>query len=496
METRLPAPCVVVLVGASAAGKTTWAADHFGANEVVSSDGLRAMVGTGSDDQEASTAAFALLETIVEERLRRRLTTVIDTLGFDAKRRSGWIETAHGFDMPIYAVLFDTPGDECERRNSKRDAPIPKSVLRKQVARFSKVSDTIGDDGFDGVLTEQAIAVVPPQFISMPDAEPETSASSSTSHTFGLILSRFDWPDGPESRAEQLSSIAGRAEKAGFRDLWVMDHFRQIPQVGRAWEDIPESYTTLSYLAAETSTIRLGTLVTGVTYRNPAHLGKLIATLDVLSGGRANCGIGLAWDRAEHRGYGWDFPDTSDRYDLLEDTLQMLPLLWGKGSPSFEGKVLKAEELTCYPRPIQERIPILVGGSGETRTLRLVASYADACNLFGNPDRVRHKVDVLHSHCEAVDRDPAEVEVTHLTNALVTPDRSSLRDRIEALRGRNTSAEDFSRRNNAGTAEDHMDLFSAYSAAGASHSIVSMPDVHIEGSIEAFAEVITTLSES
>ena len=496
MKTKLPAPSVVVLVGASAAGKTTWAAEHFGANEVVSSDALRAMVGTGSDDQEASTAAFALLKTIVEERLRRRLTTVIDTLGFDAKRRAGWVETAHGFDMPIYAVLFDTPGEECERRNSKRDAPVPKAVLRKQVARFSKVSDTIRDDGFDGVLTEQAIAVVPPQFASMPDAEPETTASPSASHTFGLTLSRFDWPDGPERRAEQLSSIASRAEEAGFRDLCVMDHFRQIPQVGRAWEDIPESYAALSYLAAKTSRIRLGTLVTGVTYRNPAHLGKLIATLDVLSGGRANCGIGLAWDRAEHRGYGWEFPDTGDRYDLLEDTLQMLPLLWGKGSPSFEGKVFKAEELTCYPRPIQERIPILVGGSGETRTLRLVASYADASNFFGAPDRVRHKVDVLHDHCEAVDRDPAEIEVTHLITALVAPDRKSLRDRIEALRGRNTSAEEFSRRNNAGTAEDHMDLFSEYSAAGASHSIVSMPDVHIEGSIEAFAEVITTLVES
>lgn len=486
METRLPAPSLVVLVGPGSAGKTTWAAEHFAANEIVSSDALRAMAGTGSDDQQAGTAAFALLEQIVDERLRRGITTVIDTLGYDEQRRTSWIERAHDAAIPAYAVLFETPGVECERRNAARDRPIPKTVLRKQISRFAKEAEAVADEGFDAVLTEQTIAVVAPQFIQEQPAETAVEAG----HTFGLIVSRFDWPGERHERALQLGSIAQRAEAAGFRDLWVMDHFRQIPQVGRAWEDMPESYTALAYLAGLTGTIRLGAMVAGVTYRNPAHMGKIVATLDVLSGGRANCGIGAAWDKAEHLAYGWGFPPTSERYDLLEDTLQLLPLLWGKGSPEFKGKVIEAKELICYPRPIQEHIPILVGGSGEKKTLRLVAEYADACNVFGPPDRVRHKVDVLEEHCATVDRDPAEVEITHLTNALVAADRSSLRERVEQLRGRNTSVEEFSRRNNAGIAADQIELFAAYSEAGASHSIVALPDVHLDGSIEAFAEVI------
>ena len=488
MTIRLPAPSLIVLVGPSASGKTTWAAEHFAANEIVSSDDLRALAGTGPDDQQAGTAAFDLLERVVDERLRRGLTTVIDTLGYDDARRASWVERAGDAGIPAYAILFETPGEECERRNAQRDRPIPKTVLRKQISRFATVQDAVDDVGFDGVLTEQAVAVVPAQF--MHEGAPDEAPPAGRSHTFGLILSRFDWPGERAERSAQIGSIARRAEAAGFRDLWVMDHFRQIPQVGRAWEDMPESHTTLAYVAGITERIRLGVLVAGVTYRNPALLGKMIATLDVLSGGRANCGIGAAWDEAEHRAYGWDFPTTGDRYALLEDTLQMLPLLWGKGTPSFKGRVFEAEELSCYPRPVQEHIPILVGGSGERKTLRLVAQYADACNVFGDPDRVRHKANVLAAHCEAVERDPGDVEVTHLTNVLAASDRTAVRDRVEQLRGRNTSAEEFSRRYNAGTPDDHVELFTAYGESGASHSIVAITDVHLEGSIEAFGAVI------
>jgi alkanesulfonate monooxygenase SsuD/methylene tetrahydromethanopterin reductase-like flavin-dependent oxidoreductase (luciferase family) len=275
-----------------------------------------------------------------------------------------------------------------------------------------------------------------------------------------------------------------------------MDHFRQIPSVGRPWEDIMESYTALAYLAGVTETIRLGALVSGVTYRNPGHLGKIIATLDVLSGGRALCGLGLGWDTKEHEAYGWDFPPTPERYQILEDTLELLPLIWGKGSPEFVGRRISAKELVCYPRPIQEKIPILLGGSGERRTLRLAAEYADACNVFGPPERVEHKVGILHEHCRDLGRDPNEVQVTHLTTVVTSIDRDSLRERIELLRGRNESAEDFSTRNNAGTVEDQTALFSAYDAAGAGHSIVSIPDAHLEGSIESFAEVIENLSRT
>ena len=234
---------------------------------------------------------------------------------------------------------------------------------------------------------------------------------------FGLQVSRFGFPDHPASTAAALADVARAAEEAGFTSIWVMDHFLQIPQIGREWEDMLESYTTLGYLAGVTERIRLGTLVTGISYRNIAHLGKILATLDVLSGGRAMCGLGAAWFEREHKLYGWDFPPLAERFDRLEDALELLPLLWGPGSPRFEGRTLTVSEAVCYPRPLQERIPIMVGGSGEKRTLRLVARHADACNLVGDVDRVRHKLAVLREHCAAEERDPAEIEVTHLAPA-------------------------------------------------------------------------------
>jgi alkanesulfonate monooxygenase SsuD/methylene tetrahydromethanopterin reductase-like flavin-dependent oxidoreductase (luciferase family) len=273
-----------------------------------------------------------------------------------------------------------------------------------------------------------------------------------------------------------------------------MDHLRQIPQVGRAWEDIPEVYTALAFLAGVTEKIRLGALVTAITHRHPAVLGKAIATLDVLSGGRANLGLGLGWDSKEHQGYGIDFPDTKARYALLEDTLELLPLLWGKGSPRFEGRTIRATELACYPRPIQERIPITIGGSGEIKTLRIVARHGDGCNLFGEPEVIRRKLTALHRHCAEIGRDPGEIEVTHLVNAMTASDRVQLRDRIELLRPRNLSAEEFAARHKAGTVDDQIAHLDAYGAVGVTHSIVVLPDLHLEGSIEAFGEVITRLS--
>ena len=305
------------------------------------------------------------------------------------------------------------------------------------------------------------------------------------------MVSRFDWEG---DLGSSLAEIARRAEAAGFRDIWVMDHFRQIRGVGRPWEDIPEAYTALAYIAGVTETIRLGALVTSVTHRHPTVLGKMIATLDVLSGGRAICGLGIGWDTEEHAAYGIEFPSTAARYEMLEETLEMLPLLWGKGAPEFRGRHIDSAGLISYPRPIQEHIPILIGGSGEKKTLRLVARFADACNVFGDPARVGHKVEVLLGHCAAVGRDPADVEVTHLTTALAADDRKALRDTVDRLRDRNTGADDYLKRVNAGTVEDLVTLFRAYSEAGANHSIISMPDVSEEGSIERFADVIASLS--
>lgn len=489
MELRLPAPCVVVLVGASGSGKTTWAREHFASNEVVSSDALRAAVGIDEDDMAASSVAFELLETIVGERIRRNLTTVIDTTGLEPGRRQAWVDAAHDAGLPVYAILFDTDLETIDPANRRRTHPVPKSVLRKQLSRFAQASDEVEHEAFDGIHHRRPVRAVTSTL-----AAPETVKAPDSGHTFGLLVSRFDWAT--EELGHQVERIARRAEDAGFTDLWVMDHFRQIRGIGRPWEDIPEAFTALAYVAGVTTNIRLGTLVSGITHRHPVVLGKMMATLDVLSGGRSICGLGAAWDEEEHAAYGIEMPSISERYDLLEDTIQMLPLLWGKGAPRFDGKTFSANELICYPRPIQDPIPILVGGSGEKKTLRLVAQYANACNLFGSPETVRQKVEVLESHCSDVERDPSEITVTHLTNAMAGSDAVGLRARINRVRGRNTSVEEFSERNNAGLVADLVNLFARYADAGAQHSIVALPDVHVDGSIESFGEVISALDRS
>ena len=170
---------------------------------------------------------------------------------------------------------------------------------------------------------------------------------------FGLQLPRFTWPGGPAEIARHAAGDrrGGRGRRAST-SLWVMDHFRQIPGMGQAWEDMLESWTTLGFLAAATERVRLGTLVTGITYRNVAHLGKIAATLDVLSGGRAVCGLGLGWFEQEHTAYGWDFPPRAERYALLEDALQLLPLLWGKGTPAFRGQVARGAGGDVLPPPV------------------------------------------------------------------------------------------------------------------------------------------------
>jgi F420-dependent oxidoreductase-like protein len=295
---------------------------------------------------------------------------------------------------------------------------------------------------------------------------------------FGLQLSRFGFEGHPATTAEALAETARAAEEAGFTSLWVMDHFLQIPQVGREWEDMLESYTTLGYLAGVTERIRLGTLVTGITYRNIAHLAKIVATLDVLSGGRAMCGIGAAWFEREHKLYGWDFPPLGRRLDLVEDALQLLPLMWGPGSPRFEGRVLSVDEAVCYPRPLQERIPILVGGSGEKRTLKLVARHADACNLFGDADTVRRKLAVLREHCDAEGRDPAEVTVTHLGAARVL------------------SEDDPREGEGAATAEEHVGRYRELAEAGVQTAIVALSDAGGAESVRRFTDVIAAFRVS
>ena len=311
---------------------------------------------------------------------------------------------------------------------------------------------------------------------------------------FGLQVSSFTWSGGPHALGSRLRDIAQAAEEVGFSSLWVMDHLRQIPVLGPDWHDMLDSYTTLGYLAAATREIKLGTMVTGVTYRNVAHLGKIIATLDVLSGGRAICGIGAAWFEREHVAYGWDFPPAKQRLDMLEDALQVLPLLWGSGTPSFIGKVINVPETMCYPRPLQEKVPILVGGSGERRTLKLVAQYADACNLNGDADLLRHKLGILHKHCETVGRDPESIEVTHMSSTLVVDSQRDVDDTMSRLRPKGVDVQTWNSIVNAGTIDDHIDRYRSLAAAGMHTAVLGLTDLNGPAEVERFAPVIAALA--
>lgn len=480
---NLPSPCVVLLVGPGAAGKSTWAAAHFPPDTVVSSDRLRALVGTGEDDIAASTDAFALLEEVVRRRLARRLTTVIDTLGLSTAQRLAWLALARSHDLPCVAVAFDTPAAECRARNRQRAKRIPADVLTGQLRAFPAVRDLLPTEGYDSVLTPSPVRVVPPEFVSA-SAAAQRQASDPTVLRFGLHIGAYDFPP------DQLAPIAVAAEAAGFDAIYVMDHFRQIPQIGRAWDPFLESYTTLGYLAACTSRVQLGALVTGVTYRNVGHLGKIVATLDVLSGGRAVCGLGLAWFKQEHDAYGWPFPSVPDRYELLEDALQALPVLWGPGNRPFTGRVVSLPDTTCYPRPVGP-VPLMVGGGGERRTLRLAAQYADAANVFGDAAVVAHKRAVLDAHCVAVGRDPAAVSMTHLSTTLIGADDRALASSIDRLRPPRQAPAAYAAAVNAGTVADHVGRFRELAEAGAREVMIRLPDLTDPTSLDRAAEVIT-----
>jgi len=240
---------------------------------------------------------------------------------------------------------------------------------------------------------------------------------------FGLQIPNYTYA-GVDDRDlfERVAAIAGTAEESGFDSIWVMDHFYQIAMVGPRTDPMLEAYTLLAALAARTGVVKLGTLVTGVTYRNPALLAKIVTTLDVISSGRAILGIGAAWNDEEHAGYGFEFPPLGERFDRLEEALKICRAMFSEHTPSFDGTHYRIREALNVPRPIRPGgIPILIGGSGERRTLALVARYGDACNLFGDAATVRHKLDVLERHCEEIGRDPATITKTRLGGLVIAP---------------------------------------------------------------------------
>jgi alkanesulfonate monooxygenase SsuD/methylene tetrahydromethanopterin reductase-like flavin-dependent oxidoreductase (luciferase family)/predicted kinase len=463
---QLPDPALVLLVGASGSGKSTWAAARYRAVEVVSSDALRAVVGSGTADLDASDDAFSLLDQIVEGRTRRGLTVVIDTLGLDPDRRDAWAALARTHGLPTVAVVFDTPAAVCRTRNGTRDRPVPAGVLTTQLRRMGEVRAELVREGWGlHVVSSDEPRVLGDR--AAPAANPVAAGPRVM-----LQVGRFPWDEDP---LDWLRGIALAASEAGFAGIALMDHLIQIPQVGRAWDPIPEPWVTLGALAALGTDLELGTLCTPATFRAPGIIAKAAATLDVLSGGRAFCGLGAGWWGREHAAYGLEFPATPGRLHNLAVAAETLKALWAPGTKAYDGEQVTLPETTCYPRPLG-RLPLVIGGGGERRTLRIAARWGDACNVRADLETVRHKTAVLRRHCDDLGRPHDEVDVTVLDVAVVGSDRDDTWARVERLRGR-TKAADFAARHHAGDVTSHRERHERLLGAGVRTVFLALPDL-------------------
>ena len=292
---------------------------------------------------------------------------------------------------------------------------------------------------------------------------------------FGLQIPNFTFADVPDREMfEHVADLAVAGEQAGFDSVWVMDHFWQLPPLGGPTQPMLEAYTLLGGLAARTRRVKLGTLVTGVTYRNPALLAKMVTTLDIVSSGRAMLGLGAAWYEEEHDAFGFDFPSAGKRLDRLEEALQICRAMFTEEAPSFADKHSRIEKAMNIPRPVQPNGPrIMVGGSGEKRTLRLVAQYADMCNINGSPDTIRHLLEVLHGHCADVGRDPSEITTTRLGSLFLT----SSAEEAEQTSGflRDAAGADFEERFTVGDPGAVIDQVDALVDAGLDELIFNLP---------------------
>jgi len=309
--------------------------------------------------------------------------------------------------------------------------------------------------------------------------------------TFGFQIPGFRHAGAPDVEIfDRTLDLALAAERSGFTSVWVMDHFWQLPPLGGPDEPMLEAYTLLGALAARTQRVMLGTLVTGVTYRNPALVAKLVTTLDVISHGRAVCGIGAAWYEPEHEGYGFAFPPARERLDRLEEAVQICRALLDDERPSFNGRYYHTTDARNVPAPVQRGgVPIMIGGSGEKRTLRLVAQYADMCNVSGGPETTKHKLEVLDAHCMSVGRDPKEIITTRLGTLVLTSDAD------EAGRARtflsSMAGDDFHEQFSVGTADDIVRDVEALAATGIDFLIFNMP-LSDPATVERAGELLTS----
>jgi F420-dependent oxidoreductase-like protein len=259
----------------------------------------------------------------------------------------------------------------------------------------------------------------------------------------GLQIPYFNFPDvAADELFERLAEIAATAEEAGFDSIFVMDHLHQIANMGPEEDWMLEGNTILAALAARTSRANLGLMVGGVTYRNPALVAKITTTLDVISSGRAILGIGAAWFEGEHLAYGFDFPPLRERFERLEEALRIARAMFTEERPTFHGKHYRIEGVLNNPQPIRGDIPILIGGSGERKTLRLVAQYADGSNIFGSVEDIRRLVGVLERHCEDVGRDPAEITKTRLGSLAIGRTHEEAERKLDIVRRRSSMPEE------------------------------------------------------
>jgi F420-dependent oxidoreductase-like protein len=293
--------------------------------------------------------------------------------------------------------------------------------------------------------------------------------------TFGFQIPGFRHAGSPDAEMFDHTLVrAQAAERSGFSSVWVMDHFWQLPALGGPDEPILEAYTLLGALAACTERVQLGTLVTGVTYRNPALLAKIVTTLDVISHGRAILGIGAAWYEPEHDGFGFPFPPDRERLHMLEEAVQVCRALLRDERPTFEGRFYSTKDARNVPKPIQAGgPPIMIGGSGERVTLRLVAQYADMCNVSGGPETIRHKLDVLRAHCERAGRDPKSVTTTRLGTLVLTPDADETARVTEFVSG--MAGDAFGEQFTVGEPDDVVREVEALLGSGVECLIFNMP---------------------
>ena len=291
---------------------------------------------------------------------------------------------------------------------------------------------------------------------------------------FGLQLPSFTFGVEDGELFPRFLELAAAGEESGFTQLWVMDHLYQLPALGGAAQPMLEAYTVLGALAARTSRAELGTLVTGVTYRNPALVAKIVTTLDVISGGRAVLGIGAAWHDVEHVAFGFDFPPARERLDRLEEAVQICRAMFTEEAPSFTGRYYRIDAVRTVPRPLRPGgPPIMIGGGGERRTLTLVARYADRCNVSGDLDTVRHKLAVLRQHCADIGRDPATITTTRLGSLFLAASAAAAADTRRMIT--EAAGAEFAAAATIGTDDEVTEQVAAILDAGVQEPIFNLP---------------------